>query len=245
MLLKALPFFFLSFWVQAKEISSAEIYYGINADFAMPMLEVTSPLRNPKIEKGIFKDLGEALAKELEIKPVWILLPKNRIGPSLLSGNISIICHTHEVWNPQIRDEIQWSHDLYRSTNVIAFMGKKKARTVKDLYGERVGVIRNFIYRSLEDAFSKNLIHRENESNVSINLQKLVHGHVDYIVMSNFEFQYFKKAYPNLSHIDLALDVTDVKCALSKSSKISLNQLNRAIDLIKNNGTLDKILRSY
>lgn len=63
--------------------------------------------------------------------------------------------------------------------------------------------------------------------------------------MSNIEYDYYSRIYPILRESDLKMDSLRTKCALSKKSKITLEQLNRAIDSIKKNGTYQKIIRTY
>lgn len=221
------------------------IRFGVNSDYAMPLIQVSRKDNNPKLEAGILKDLGEALAAEMNMKVTWILLPKKRVAPNLLSGEISLICHVNEVWQPAIKDAVEWSHDLYRSTNVIVHTKKNSLRSIKDLYGERVGTVLNFVYTNLDKHFAKGEIKRENGPNNESNVQKLLHDRINYVVMSNLEFNYYKRIYPQLDFVDFGLDIVMTKCAVSKKSTLNLNQLNKAIDSIKKNGTLDRILKSY
>jgi polar amino acid transport system substrate-binding protein len=230
----------------AKEPPPGAAYYGVNTDYAMPLVELKRTQQDPaELECGILKDLGEAIFKELGLKPLWFLLPKRRVAPSLISGDVSIICHLNEVWQPAIYKDVYWSKELYQSTNLIVFVGKKPIKKIKDLYGERIGVVLNFIYQSLDAYFKSGDIIRENGPNNESNVQKLLHGRLQFAVMSNLEFEFFKKTYPNLESVDLGMDTVMTKCALSRKSKITIEQLNKAIDTIKRNGTLEKILKTY
>lgn len=215
------------------EAASDSLYVGINSNYTMPLVEIKNPLHNPEVERGILKDLAEAISQELKMKPVWLLLPKNRIAPSLLSGDVAIVCHLNEVWQPKIKNDVLWSQELYTSTNVIVHLGKKNIHKVSDLYGERIGTVMNFIYQHLDDEFAKKKITREDGPNNEANIRKLTHGRISYIVMSNLEFEYYNNIYPNLESSDLKMDSVETKCALSKKSPITLRQLNHAIDVIK------------
>lgn len=237
--------FSISNTLLANELPLQNVYYGINTDFTMPMIEITNASQRPELKGGIFKDIGEALSKELQIHPIFILLPKNRIGPALTTGSVDIVCHMHEAWSPKEKDLLLWSHELYKSTNIIAYLGKQRIRTIKDLYNHRLGVINNFIYHSLNDAFEKKLILREGANNIEGNIRKLIFKRIDYIVMSTFEYQYYKKIHPDLQSFPLTRDTISVKCAISKKSKIHLNKLNNAIDALKKNDAFKKILNAY
>jgi polar amino acid transport system substrate-binding protein len=220
-------------------------FIGVNSNYTMPLVEIKNPSMGPELERGILKDIGEAIFSELKIKPVWLLLPKNRVAPSLIAGDVAIICHLNEVWQPKIKDDVYWSQPLYTSTNVIVHLGKKPITKIKDLRGERIGTVVNFIYQKLDDEFTSKKIIREDGTSNETNIQKLTHGRVNYIIMSNLEFNYYNGIYPQLEASDLKLDSVETKCALSKRANISLAQLNKAIDTIKKNGTLQKILKTY
>ncbi|WP_246845436.1 ABC transporter substrate-binding protein [Bdellovibrio sp. NC01] len=219
---------------------------GVNSDYAMPLIKVKNTETSRELQSGILKELGSEIANELERKPQWMLLPKRRVAPALIAGDVDVICHLNEVWQPAIRNDVWWSQELYRSNNVIVTLKDTKTpRSIKDLHGKRVGTVLNFIYTNLDDDFKKGLIQREDGPSNESNVQKLLHHRLNYVVMSNIEFQYYKKSYPNLVDVDFGLDSIMTKCALSKKSKISLSALNRAIENIKKSGTLERIFKSY
>ncbi|MNL05224.1 hypothetical protein D3C87_1258080 [compost metagenome] len=108
-----------------------------------------------------------------------------------------------------------------------------------------MGVVLNFIYVDAEPLFAAKTILRENGPNNESNIQKLLNARINFIIMSNLEYDYFKKIYPNLDRADFEMDALNTKCALSKKSKIKLEDLNKAVATLKKNGTIDRILRSY
>lgn len=241
----ALIFILSSSLSWAKEDPPDKLYFGVNSNYTLPLIEVKNPLHKPEVESGLLKDLGDAIAGEMKLKPIWILLPKNRVAPSLLSGDIDLICHLHEIWQSQIKKDVWWTQELYQSVNVVVYLGKKSIANLKDLNGERVGTVVNFIYHDLEPEFTTKRITREDGTNNQSNIQKLIHGRLDYIVMSNFEYDYFSRIYPELKESELRMDGVRTKCALSKKSKFTLEQVNHAIDAIKKSGAYSKILKTY
>ncbi|ASD63894.1 substrate-binding periplasmic protein [Bdellovibrio bacteriovorus] len=243
--LMALAFILIPTCSLAKPPEPKAVRYGINSNYAMPLINVERVQNTPKLEGGVLRDLGLAIFKELHLSPTWILLPKSRVASNLTSCNVHLVCHLNEVWQPAIREAVDWSHDLYRSSNLIVYIGGKPIAKAKDLYGKRVGGVLNFIYQSMDDYFKKGLILREDGPNNESNIQKLLNGRIDYLIMSNLEFDYYKNIYPSLESADLGMDEVITKCALSRKAPITLEELNRAIDTIKKNGTLEKILKSY
>ncbi|MNK07887.1 Arginine-binding extracellular protein ArtP precursor [compost metagenome] len=223
----------------------SDIVYGVNMDYAMPLVEVVRSGEKPKLVGGLLKDIGDALFQELKVPPEILLLPKRRVAPGLASGSVSVLCHLSEVWQPLIKDDVWWSEPLYKSTNLIVYTKSKPIRKVSDLYGERIGTVLNFIYQNLDEQFMKQTMVREDGPNNESNIKKLIRGRLQYAIMSNLEYEYYHKKYPELQFADLQMDVVMTKCALSKNSNLSLEELNRAIKKIKEDGTLEKILKKY
>jgi polar amino acid transport system substrate-binding protein len=223
----------------------SQIVFGVNMDYAMPLVKLKDDNGTSVLIGGILKDLGEALAKEMELDLKWYLVPKRRVAPSLTSGKIDILCHLSEVWQPAIKNDVWWSNKLYRSSNVLVYLKEQPITSIKEIYGEQVGVVLNFIYTGLEDSFESGALKREDGPNNISNIKKLLKGRINFIVMSNLEFAYYNNLYPPLRSVDLAMDEVMTKCAVSKKSKIKIEDVNKAIAKITRNGTLSKILNSY
>lgn len=221
------------------------IVFGVNMDYAMPLVQIKNESGNSELTRGILKDLGEALAKELKVTPKWFLLPKRRVAPALSSGRVDILCHLNEVWQPKIKDDVWWSNKLYRSSNVLVFSKDHQVTSIKEIYNEPVGVVLNFIYTGLDPLFKTGTLKREDGPNNLANIHKLLKGRINYIVMSNLEFAYYGYLFPSLNSLDLDMDVVQTKCAVSKKSPLKIEDVNRAIATIHRNGVLSKILRSY
>lgn len=240
-----LAFTIFSLCALAKESPLESEPYGVNSDYAMPLVSIKRIQNNPELDGGILKDLGTALFKELKLTPEFVLLPKKRVAPSLLTGTVNLICHLHESWQSKIANEVYWTNEIYRSSNVVVFIGNKPIHKLKDLADQRVGGVLNFVYTDAEELFANKTIMRENGPNNESNIQKLLNGRINYIIMSNLEYDYYKKIYPNLDRADFDMDVLHTKCALSKKSKITLENLNKAIATLKKNGEIERVLKSY
>jgi polar amino acid transport system substrate-binding protein len=244
-MLVVLAFTFISFCASAKDNPVSTETYGVNSDYALPLLSIKRIQNTQQVDSGILKDLGLALYKEMNLTPEYILLPKKRVAPSLVSGGVNVVCHLHEEWQSKIASDVYWSHEIYRSSNIVAFIGNKPIHRIQDLMGQRVGAVLNFVYVDAEPFFLNKTILRENGPNNESNIQKLLNARINYIIMSNLEYEYFKKVYPTLDRADFEMDILNTKCALSKKSKIKLEDLNKAIATLKKNGTLERILKSY
>lgn len=232
-----------SSWALAKE--KQVLRYGVNSNYAMPLLGLTRLPQGQVLQEGILKDLGLALAKELKCEPQFILLPKIRVAENLKAGSVDILCHLNEVWQPAIKNDVYWSDALYESRNLIVHIDSKPIKRISDLYGARVGTVLNFIYQNLDPYFAKKQILREDAPTNESNIQKILKGRIDYLVMSNLEFDFYKRIYPNLDAVDLNMDSVQTKCALSKKSSIRQESFDKAIFNIQTTGVLRKILKVY
>ncbi|UYL07989.1 ABC transporter substrate-binding protein [Bdellovibrio sp. SKB1291214] len=181
----------------AKELPP--IVFGVNMDYAMPLVQIKNESGNSELTSGILKDLGEAIAKELKTTPKWFLVPKRRVSSALTSGRVDLICHLSEVLQPKIKDDVWWSAKLYRSANVLVFSKDHAIQSIKDIYYEPVGVVLNFIYTGLDPMFKAGTIKREDGPNNLANIHKLLKGRINYIVMSNLEFAYYEYLFPGLT----------------------------------------------
>ncbi|WP_413584224.1 substrate-binding periplasmic protein [Bdellovibrio sp. HCB274] len=221
------------------------ITFGVNSDYAMPLLKIAYSGERPELDEGILKDLGEAISKELNVEPKWFLVPKNRVAPSLSAGKVDILCHLNEIWQPKIVNDVWWSAPLYKSSNVLVFLKQPNPSSLKDIRGETVGTVLNFIYTSLDPQFKNGSLKREDGPNNVANIQKLLKGRLRYIVMSNLEYAYYKNIYSSMNSAELDMDVVMTKCAVSKKSNLKIEDVNKAIANIHRSGKLNSILRSY
>lgn len=228
----------------AKETSPVSETYGMNADYALPLLSIKRIQNTQQVDSGILKDLGHAIFKELHLTPEFVLLPKKRVAPSLISGSVNMVCHFHQNWQAKMVDDVYWSQDLYRCSNVIVFIGNKPIHKLLDLTGQRVGGVLNFVYVDAEPLFAAKIFVRENGPNNESNIQKLLNARINFIIMSNLEYEYFKKIYPNLDRADFEMDILNTKCALSKKSNIKITDLNKAIATLKKNGTIERFSKA-
>jgi len=241
-ILLVLASIFTSITVSAEPVKKT-VYFGVTMETSLPFIELTEINGKPEIKRGILKDLAEAVFGEMKIKPVLVLLPQKRVASELVSGDLSVVCYANESWFPNIKDELLWSEDVTTNTNYIVSVGKKKVHKIENLFGTHVGTIVNFIYKKMEPYFEKNQIYRENGPDNESNVQKLLHSRIDFLILSNLEFDYYKRIYPELESHDLHMDTLSVKCALSRKSGIDLEQLNKAIRTLKKNGILEKIFK--
>lgn len=230
------------FWIlPPAQAKPKEIYLGISSASALPYVESVTQGGKVQVTGGILKNLAEALFKEMDISPVLVVLPKKRVAPDLISGDIGAVCYANESWYPGLEKKLFWSKEITTNTNLIVSTNKKPLKKIEDLHGEQVGTVVNFIHKNLEPYFEKNLIQRENGPDNESNLQKLIHGRIKYILLPSLEYTYHKKKYPQLVGHDLGIDTVDIKCAVSKKADLDLVRLNQVIDKLKKNGTIDKI----
>ncbi|MBS1969977.1 MAG: transporter substrate-binding domain-containing protein [Bdellovibrionales bacterium] len=220
------------------------LYYGVANETNLPFVEVDYSNGRAEVTGGILKKLADALTNELNLKPGIILLPQKRVGPDLVSGELGIVCFVHQSWfPPELTNQLLWSDELTSNTNLITTIKGKPVSKIEDLFGKQVGAIVNYYYKKMDPYFESGKITKETGPSTASNIQKLLHGRMEYMIISNLEYDFYKKKNPELRSYDLGLDTVKVKCALSKKAGIELGELNKAIAALKKNGTLDKIFK--
>lgn len=220
------------------------LYYGVADETNSPFVEVDYSRGRAEVTGGILKKIADAITNELKLKPDIILLPQKRVGPDLVAGELGMVCFVHESWfPPEMTNQLLWSDELTSNTNLIATINGKPLSRVEDLFGKQVGAIVNYYYKKMDPYFESGKIIKETGPSTASNIQKLLHGRMEYMIISNLEFDFYKKKNPELRSYDLGLDTVKVKCALSKKAGIELSELNKAIATLKKNGILDKIFK--
>ncbi len=220
------------------------LYYGVANETNSPFVEVDSSKGRPEVIGGILKKIADAITGELKLKADVILLPQKRVGPDLVAGDIDMVCFVHESWfPPEFTNQLLWSDEIATNVNLIATVNGKPVSKVEDLFGKQVGTIVNYYYKKIDPYFENGKITRENAPSTASNIQKLLHERIDYMIVSNMEFDYYKKKNSELRSFDLGMDTVKVKCALSKKARVTLSELNQAIEKLKKSKLLDKIFR--
>jgi len=220
---------------------SEPVIAGIPAGLAPPLV-FDEDLANLR---GIVPDYMQALAEILGVSIKSEVLTRYRLEPFLLKGDLDILCYTSRVWATQEK-ALQWSQPLFSKSEVL--LGKKPLpKNIEDLKGQRVGTMLQYIYPRLTRYFDKKILIREDGPTEELNLKKLLAGRILYIVTDELYIDYFKTKNPKIEsgRERLKIQKYPVECSLGPKSKVTLKDLNSAIEQLQKTGKLRTIFKKY
>jgi len=178
-------------------------------------------------------------------------LPIKRSQVMLDRNEIDIIVLDSPLWNtPEIAKNMLFSNNVMSIQEHIYFLKESyiEVDSPADLYGKDVNILREYYYPVFEHAFNQGLV-KKNEINIEANLLKtLIAKRCDAIFMDSVAFHYTisqlgydkKKFKRGLQLSDTILAIT-----ISQNKSHILPRFNKAIDDMKRDGTIDKIIKKY
>lgn len=206
---------------------------------SMPLLRMAGALP----AEGLLKDVGEALAERLGLSPVFIPLPSKRAGPAVASGAADLLCYVKPGW---LEDGLLWTRAFLPGAGIIA--AHPSAPPVVALHAlrdEPLGTVLGYRYPVLDQAFMR-APRREDVPDAVTNLRRLAAGRVRYAVTDRAALAFFLRDHP-ASGLREAIEVEryELGCALSPGKAALLEPLNRAIDRMRVDGSLQALLDRY
>ncbi len=198
--------------------------------------------RNGAGPGGIEVDLVATIAQELGVDLEFrdYSIPDGRMA--FEKGDVTIDCCLNEVWFPreQAKSVQLFSEPLYRLLEVWVFPKGKKFRfdSVEALKDKRVIGIKGFNYPG-EEHYGTRI---DGNSPMDV-LQKLLAGEGDVAVLERHVTSYLinkRKLEAEFGNLYYAVDVS---IRLHKSLEGQLPAINRAINKLKANGTIEDIIK--
>jgi ABC-type amino acid transport substrate-binding protein len=225
--------------------SSHNLKFGFNPSNSPPLLYQFENDSFPIATGGLIFEVSVAIAEELDDDYSLVRIPRKRIPAQLNNNKIDLICHNSMDWGHAFNDEVTWSKPLFTYANVL--VGKKEIRYnwPEQVVDAKIGTVENYMYTEFEPLFKTQTITRDDAPSVLISLKKLLADRVDYVVMSEIEYNYHKATHPQLHRSTFLIGKTEIRCSLSKKSPLSLVRLNRAIDQLTRKKVFEKIYARY
>lgn len=196
-----------------------------------------------QLRGGLLKELGDALARQLGRPAHYLSLPSKRVGEALRSGEGQLVCYVMPGW---IDGDFDWSLPVIPNAEVIAARPEAPPlRSIADLAGQRVGTVLGYRYTHLfAEGASRLPFERFDAPDTRANLAKLAAGRMNYAVVDELALRDFQRRQPD-SGLKLALLLSryTAQCALSRGAGLSIEELNRALQTLQQDGSLARLLQ--
>lgn len=189
-----------------------------------------------------FQDqLGAALARQLKRPLQYIELPRRRLMAALENGDGDILCSYVPEWLPGVVD---WTRAFIPTSEVVLTLPRvKPPATLADLRGQRLGTVLGYHYPELEKVLGDDYVRDDAPTSV-MSVRKWLAGRVDYLVTQRSVVNR-QIAAGNLKpgfHMLVVYEVK-AKCAVSRKSEITVEEVNAAINAMEKSGELAAILK--
>lgn len=211
---------------------------GTNATF--PPYETVDDSNNVV---GIDPDIAQAVADKLGMKLEIINMEFESLIPALSADQIDIAFAGMTV-DPERAEQVDFTISYATGIQAIIVPEDSTIATVDDLKDKKVGVqtgTTGDMYCT--DDLGEDHVQRF-ESGV-VATQALVNGQIDAVVIDNEPAKAYVEANQGLKILDTEYTVEDYAAAVKKGNTELLDKVNKAMEELKADGTLDEIIANY
>jgi len=212
--------------------------------YSMPLARFESG----QLQRGLIKDLGEAIAREVGREPRFVPMPRNRVATALVGGEADIVCDTRPEWLGSDAEHFEWSEPVWSNPQHVVSAGHRPAlRRWEDLDGKVLLLVLGYRYpapRELAEGLESRRITRADSINQEALLRKLELGRGDYGIVGDFPLNWYLKTRPG-SRFNKGLAVVDLptRCAIARNAHAPA--LLAAIKRLADSGAIARLTAPY
>lgn len=209
-------------------------------------LNQTMPLArfdNDKLSGGIIKDLSEAIAQRAGLNATFISVAGDQVGATLAHGKADGICYVRPFW---IDGNFHWSRPLIPDAELVASApGAPVIRSLLDLRDRPLGTVKGYRYPRVEQVLGLRL-RRQDSPTMEENLRKMTQATFAHTVVNQSTLAWQMKIDKTLKlRPDLVIASFSAQCAFSKHARANFGELDKAINGLIDDGSVDAILARY
>lgn len=198
---------------------------------------------------GLIKDIAIEMADELDINISFFKTPRKRTERYLENNTVHLVLITNPAWLKN-SEKLQWSDTIFSEKDVVVTRSDNhtKYESLADLKGLIIGTIRGFTYPTLEPYFKKGDFSRYDVSNLQVNFIRLELNRIDALVDAETSVNYLLQQSNNAQAfqvLPLSISKHNIQAALSPNAPVSLNDFNKALRKLKEQGVIAAILKKY
>ncbi|MES2582296.1 MAG: transporter substrate-binding domain-containing protein [Pseudomonadota bacterium] len=199
---------------------------------------------------GLLIELGEAIARQLNMGLVAVPLPRRRAEPGLIQGQIEMLCYFSPTWSEH-PDKLAWSSAMLPQVErVVAPKGGRMGNAPNwEFEGKRVALQLGYHYPDLQRLVDRGKAVRVDQSKVALQFRSLEIKMADLLITSEGEIEGYFNDNPNArSEFDVsrtAFSVTPTHCAIGRHSRLSVAEIDKAIARLQSSGDMDRMAKRY
>ncbi|NYZ69355.1 transporter substrate-binding domain-containing protein [Endozoicomonas sp. SM1973] len=206
-------------------------------------------MKDNKLSGGLEYEVGTLIAHEAGLEPHFARLPESRLGYFLETGRIQMLCLYNPAWIESPKRFV-WSAKLTDQEEYYIIRDDMPDITSHEqLKGKHIATQLGYIHsENTMTLFKGGLARRVDTRSTEALYKMLKEGRVDTIIDNTISYNYLRKNKNISSKIHLASlrdMVFPLSCVLSQKNHQKTKRLLTAINTIKNNGKLSKILMKY
>ncbi|WP_423407923.1 transporter substrate-binding domain-containing protein [Heyndrickxia sp. MSNUG] len=189
---------------------------------------------------GFDIEVGEALAKEMGLKPVQKRMKFKGIVEGVKTGRADVAVASHTI-NPQRSKHVLFSTPYYYSGPQIFVRPDSSIQTVDDLKGKEVAVAKGSTYAETASKYTSNI--KMYDSDITA-LKALSTGRHDAVIT---DFVTGKSAAKEGFEIEgrQLIERSEQAVVVPKDNPQLLKRVNEALENLRKDGTLSKISLKY
>jgi len=192
---------------------------------------------------GMLFELYQVLSHSLGLTMQIEAVPRKLVGKVLHQGDIDIYCNATPEWFTQ--PDLRWSPPLFIHRDVVVSRRKYAdfASFLQHAEGQ-IGTTFEYIYPTLRWLLQSGRLQRVDSFSPRESLRLLEAGHLDAVVVSELELNYFLRDHEGLSTLVVAQD--EIRCIYAPQLEDKqVQQLNDQLTLLIKQGELIRIVDKY
>lgn len=196
-----------------------------------------------QLSGGILKDLGDAIARRMGRRAVYVSVAVDQVGPALTHGKADGLCYVRPFWIDGVFD---WSRPVIPDAELVAStLDAPVIASLLDLRDRPVGTVAGYRYPRVEQVLGLRF-QRRDSATMEESLHAMTAGSTRHTVLNRATLLYQQKHNKSLKlRADLVLASFSAQCAFSKRGKVAFGDVDRAINTLIDDGSVEAILASY
>ncbi len=193
--------------------------------------------------KGIDIEIADALAKELGTTLQVVDMEFDSIIASVQQGEVHVGIAGMTVTDER-KEEVNFTHSYATGVQVVIVPEDSAIATLDDLAGKKIGTQLG----TTGDMYSKDDYVEENVTSYGKGADAIIAlkgGDVDAVIIDNEPAKAFVAENEGLKILETEYAVEDYAIAVAKDNATLLSDLNKALEKLTADGTIDSIIAKY